>query len=167
MLRLSRNQGLRVSSLAVAFLMLGAASALAQSTCANFNNDAGRLACYDAQTEAQVAANDAAVQAETEYKRNAVGNADADGPATPEQTALLCKTIGDASESILAAREAGIPLSKTMEYTVQSMGDKIALMKPVVIEAYSLPNFSTAENKKRQAIEFRNKTEVDCYAKFP
>ncbi len=80
---------------------------------------------------------------------------------------MLCKNLGEASVALIAARDAGIPLSEAMKYTLETMGEYVDLAKPMVLEAYDLPNFSTDEMKKKQVIDFRNKTEVDCYSKFP
>lgn len=151
----------------IACVAMAPLAAMAEQSCASLKDNTARLACYDTMTEASTAADAAAAEAEAKYKAEADAKAARDGLATPEQIAQLCTNLGEVSSALLAARDAGIPLSKAMEYTKESMARYMDLAKPIVLEAYGLPNFSTAEHKKRQVIEFRNKTEGDCYAKFP
>lgn len=63
MLGLSRNRGMKISGAAFVFVMMGAVSASSQSTCANFKNDAGRLACFDAEAETKAAPDVATAEA--------------------------------------------------------------------------------------------------------
>lgn len=77
----------------------------------------------------------------------------------------VCKSIGRLADSIITARQIGVPLSEIMAVSTDQP-DVDALARALAIVAYDQPNFSMPENRDEQRREFINSAEVACYKRI-
>ena len=70
----------------------------------------------------------------------------------------FCKTFSQTAESLMSARQNGVPMSKAMEIA----GDN-PLMKAMVSDAYDRPAFSMEENKLKTIREFGDTAYSICW----
>lgn len=77
----------------------------------------------------------------------------------------VCQSIGRLADSIITARQIGVPLSEIMAVSTDNP-DVDALGRAFAIAAYDQPNFSMPENRAEQRREFINAAEVACYKRI-
>lgn len=82
-------------------------------------------------------------------------------PAVAQDTKLTwqerCNVMAGLAGSIMGARQAGVPMSKSME---TAEDDKLTQM--IVLEAYDSPRYNGMELKQREISEFRDKWYMYC-----
>ena len=84
---------------------------------------------------------------------------DADQPVT-------CADMGNLAESIMVARQNGIPISQLVviiDAAEDSPGAN-RLYRSIVLEAYERPRFMSASSRTRSIEDFRNDIETFCFA---
>ena len=76
------------------------------------------------------------------------------------QNSEKCKKIGAIAESIMKARQRGIPISKLMEVSEENAGGSL---RPVILFAYERPRYNSEEYQQEEIEDFRNRIELQCY----
>ncbi|MBB3965971.1 hypothetical protein [Rhizobium metallidurans] len=75
-----------------------------------------------------------------------------------------CKTIGEAARSIMQSRQQNADMSGMIAMAEkQPDAEARAMVKKMVIEAYSKPGFATESNQARAVAEFSNEYQLACY----
>jgi hypothetical protein len=76
----------------------------------------------------------------------------------------FCKQVETLAESVMTARQKGVPLSKIIEIAEESeIGDTIRAM---AMEAYSGPAYSTREYQDRKIRQFTDDWYLACLRKL-
>lgn len=68
-----------------------------------------------------------------------------------------CATIARIATSVMELRQASAPMADVMK-----TADGNSAMETMIIQAYEVPRFSTAENKKRAASDFSETWYLTC-----
>ena len=77
----------------------------------------------------------------------------------------MCASISEAAGSAMKANQTGTPLAKMIEATnkVKSDNEKLrAVMKAILLDAYSYPSFNTKSFQDKAVVDFSNKTYLAC-----
>lgn len=77
----------------------------------------------------------------------------------------MCATLSGISGIAMKANQTGTPLVKMMEAMnkVESDNDKLrAVIKAILLDAYSYPSFNTKSFQDKAVVEFSNKTYLAC-----
>lgn len=77
----------------------------------------------------------------------------------------VCQSIGRLADSIITARQIGVPLSEIMAVSTDQP-DVDALARALAMLAYNEPNYSVPENRAEQRREFVNSAEHACYKRI-
>ena len=85
-------------------------------------------------------------------------------PATQEDLDKLCVSYGNAAESLMQARQEGVALSTLLSPLTGNPAAK--MMRPLVIDAFTVPRYNTDEFKKQAVIDFRAKAELVCFKTY-
>jgi len=75
----------------------------------------------------------------------------------------ICGKYSELSESIMSARQAGVPAVKMIETQIET--DNVAffnLYKELVIEAYEWPRYSFEDLQQESINDFKNKIYIEC-----
>lgn len=73
----------------------------------------------------------------------------------------LCNSVGKYAESIMASRQAGMPLHKALEVANSDPLPGHDVMN-VVLDAYRHPKFSVEINRQAMITEFGNQIHLGC-----
>jgi len=71
----------------------------------------------------------------------------------------VCESMGLSAETIMGARQAGLPLSEIMDM----IPDDNVYHETMALWAYEEPVWSTSDNQEKAKREFRDKIELACY----
>ena len=74
-----------------------------------------------------------------------------------------CAIVGDLAESVMRARQTGVPMSKAMEIGAQQSEDAKNLIEMFALQAYHQTRFSTEPLRHDAVVDFRNNIELECY----
>lgn len=78
----------------------------------------------------------------------------------------LCKSVEEASTSLMKARQKGVEMSKVMEATMKNMEKASPEMRDafvqMVVEAYEESAMTMDDNKARQVRDFSNRQYLAC-----
>ena len=77
----------------------------------------------------------------------------------------MCASLSEAAGAAMKANQTGTPLVKMIEATnkVESDNDKLrAVMKAILLDAYSYPSFNTKSFQDKAVVDFSNKTYLAC-----
>lgn len=82
----------------------------------------------------------------------------------------MCATLSEISGIAMKANQTGTPLAKMIEATnkVESDNYKLravklrAVMKTILLDAYSYPSFNTKSFQDKAVVDFSNKTYLAC-----
>lgn len=79
--------------------------------------------------------------------------------ATANDKHRACETTGKLAESMMTARQAGVPLEKAMKkvMNIYPKGDLLLL------DAYKHPRFTSEKYQKRAIQDFKEATLLECY----
>ena len=77
-------------------------------------------------------------------------------PAVSSATENNCPFIAKMAESTMQLRQVGTPLGRALEISP-------AILKPMVLDAYSFPRYATSDAQTRAIQDFRNVWELTCY----
>lgn len=84
--------------------------------------------------------------------------------ATPALSNPLCVSSGELAATIMENRQSGIVMSRMMDIAdnvaVPAVG---ALTRELVLQAYSVPQYSSQSYRINAVAEFRNQVEYACY----
>jgi len=76
----------------------------------------------------------------------------------------ICKTLGESAEVTMKARQVGVAMSQALASIPANLnGDGRRLLENIVVEAYKVPRFSTAEMQYRATQDYRNRIELACF----
>lgn len=76
----------------------------------------------------------------------------------------VCKSVGDLAQQSMINKQLGVPMSAMMaSMATVYQGGALEVMQKMIVDAYSSPDFSTDNMKKKQVVEFRNRNELGCY----
>lgn len=85
--------------------------------------------------------------------------------AITEKQMTECKGIGRLSTMIMELRQDSEPMNSVLEvFESDDYGRRVYV--PIVIEAYGVSSFSSAEMKARKAAEFGNDKMVECITNY-
>lgn len=85
----------------------------------------------------------------------------------PAQTAKeLCSKIGTLSNGIMVARQNGVLMSVMIESLHGDNEQVNDTILALILDAYRVSRFGTAEFKSRAAADFQNSKELACYSAF-
>lgn len=79
--------------------------------------------------------------------------------AASEET---CRTAKEIAESVMSARQSGVDIVNMMDIANKTGGKLGALTKKMAIDAYSFPQFSTEEYRKKGVAEFGTRHYINC-----
>ncbi|WP_113155911.1 hypothetical protein [Nitratireductor sp. OM-1] len=75
-----------------------------------------------------------------------------------------CYAIGHLAKGLMKARQAGVPIGKTMEIARSSTDAAVTrLAEEMVIMAYDRPRYSTDSAQERAVSDFINDAQLMCY----
>lgn len=81
--------------------------------------------------------------------------------ASPDE---VCKSLGDLAQQTMINKQRGVAMTDMMAGMAKVYeGGALEMMREMIVDAYSLPNFSTEAMKQKQVVEFRNANELVCY----
>ena len=70
-----------------------------------------------------------------------------------------CDSTGQLAESIMTARQSGVPLNKAMEQVIKIYPKADQLL----LDAYKQPIWNIKKNQDRAIADFKNNTLIICY----
>lgn len=79
--------------------------------------------------------------------------------AASEET---CRTAKEIAESVMSARQSGVDIVQMMDIANKTEGPLGNLTKKMTIDAYSFPQFSTDEYRKKGIAEFGTRHYINC-----
>lgn len=82
--------------------------------------------------------------------------------AAPERDDI-CQSVGELAQTLMAARQSGVPMSKVMAVAKGDDEKAASLLRELVLLAYEKPRFSTAAYRTRAAVDFRDEVELSCW----
>lgn len=80
----------------------------------------------------------------------------------------LCLDLAGLSNTIMTARQNGVPMTKTMSSLKQVVDQKPmgGVVRQLVIDAYEIHNYRDEARQKQKITEFENKTYLTCLKEF-
>lgn len=76
----------------------------------------------------------------------------------------LCPKLAELAQSVMAARQKGVPLEVLMPLTNRGKEPKIEqLAKAIILEAYAVPQYSSEQYQNSAIVEFGNSVSLACY----
>jgi hypothetical protein len=84
--------------------------------------------------------------------------------ATQEDLDKICVSYGNAAESLMQARQSGVSMSSMMAPLTGNPAAK--MMRPLIIEAFTVPRYSTGDFKRQAVNDFRAKAELACFKAY-
>lgn len=85
-------------------------------------------------------------------------NANATGQLSDKQMYGYCETLAEVSETVMIQRQSGSSLSKLLKVS----NDRF--VREIVYKAFEEPRLESI--KEKIAVDFRNKTHLDCINKY-
>lgn len=77
-------------------------------------------------------------------------------------TSDLCKQIDGAAETVMKARQQGVPIAEIYKSTEKADSYVQGLFRMTAKEAYSKPRFSSEEYQQKAVDDFRNEMFMAC-----
>jgi len=68
-----------------------------------------------------------------------------------------CRVVADIAGNVMRMRQSGLPITEAMD----GAGDS-KIVQLLVMQAYEMPKFSRSENREESAVEFSNRSYLDC-----
>lgn len=85
-------------------------------------------------------------------------------PAAAEEAGDICAALAELAHTYTKAKYAGVPLGEIMAIASREPNPGLAeVYRELALEAYSLPDFTTAEYQHRAMREHSNAVAVSCY----
>ena len=76
----------------------------------------------------------------------------------------LCKVLGESAETTMKARQVGVAMSAALSSIPSELtGEGRRLLENIVVEAYKIPRFSSAEMQFKTIQDYRNRIELACF----
>ncbi len=82
-------------------------------------------------------------------------------PTTQTKANDFCDVIDSTAETIMSARQSGVPMQHIITVYKENLDD-ISAVKEIILDAYSVPQYRVRENKRNAITEFRNKWYHGC-----
>lgn len=80
--------------------------------------------------------------------------------ASPEVRLILCNSVSEISSTIMQQRQAGRPMADMMQIAGKS--ELAHLVQPIIIDAYEINRYQTAEVQREEVEDFRDKWYLTC-----
>ncbi len=77
-----------------------------------------------------------------------------------------CRTLGEAAELVMTARQANVPMSDLMDIANGLEPDAAVLFRAIVQDAYAQSAWSSPSVQASAIADFRNDVERLCYEAF-
>lgn len=85
--------------------------------------------------------------------------------AAQNQTQItLCTQVGTLAEVLMENRQNGVPMAQQMALAPADGSTASRMLHALVRDAYAVPRFSTPQNRRRAAEDFRDRATAICFS---